>query len=827
MFLRTLILFSILIVAPTSLTKPHTNLGQVASGDTSWAQWQNPAGMAFIRQVEFSSAYNYEWFSVGNRHQAAANLAVNFIEAFTLGLGFSSHQAFSKTAKENLGTDFSGLISGAVRIGRSSAAGVSFSKQYNFLRRKSSGWAFAGGFQSRINRYFALGGLYEKLDGDFFSAPNLHAGFAVRPWAEHVTFEIDTDWLPKGFAWSDGYDFSPVFSLATDFGGIIAQVGMKVPDIKTGWSRPTFSADVTFNFENAGFGLLASMNSPQKTYTLGGQVRLSQASWKPIKAERGRWVSLDIDSDGALDTKRSTLVETLLSKSPGSLSILALMKRLVEDERVAGVILNFNAFDFGHARAEEWRNVILAMKAHGKEVVVHLENPSILEYYVASAADIVYLNPHATISFSALSTTLIYLADTLDKLGIKVAAVTSGRYKTAPRMWTHSRPQKEELEVAHNILSSFHEAAVADISQSRNIAPDNMKHILDQGEITATNALALGLVDQLVPKEEVAEVIAQNRDGTLNVYADYQNLAFKNPHWQPAPKIVVIPIMGGIVPGRVYPTIMPFQDVMTGDQDVVDAIDEVLRDPDVSGMIVRIDSPGGEASASHTISRAIAQAERQVPVVISMGDVAASGGYLAAVGAKHIYASKNTLTGSIGVFSMYVSAQELARKIGAHTHELSLVKNPGGTLYRPNTQEELATAQKMVDWQYENFLATVAQSLALPESLVKENAAGRVWLGKEAFDRKLITQNGGFLDSIDKVYELAKLDKSKPIILQVHDVGDLETFSLGTLLTKAFAKTRGSKPLTGLIAPYADALHAYEITGTVQARLPFDVRYGR
>lgn len=804
---------------------PITPGAQTASIEGNLALWHNPAGLAFMGGAQSQASYLYEWFGQGNRHHGGFDIASNWWHMLSLGVGAKTKAALNQSARKNLGTDLEGIFGSAVKLGQYTSFGISFAKSHNFLKEKSTDTMVAFGVQTRPWSFLSVGSHYQEVHNGYFKAPIITNGISIRPYKEWVTLGLDGKWVPKGPSFKNGFDFHPLMSVITNFGGISASVSAEIPGVAQEFNFPIITMGLDINLANIGISFQGLLNGFKGNHAVGSSIRMSSQEWPSIIQSKGLWVELTIDGDGNLDHPPSSLAERFFASEQSPLATLALLKRMESDPMIQGVLLKINGFNFGDAGAQEWRDALLALKQAGKKVVVYLDAPSERDYFVATAADQIFMNKETTLSLKQFQATLMYFADLLHKFGIQAEAVYAGSYKTAPRQWTHARPEKEELLVMNNILNSFYEQLLQETAKARNIEVGQLKLLFDKGELSATDAHDAKLVDHLVDEQDVVNMLDQ-QDYKKAYFPRYEQRTFKQIAWHNAKKIVIIPITDTIVDGRSSPGLFSSLFKKTHAKDVVDAIEDAVDDPDVAGIIVRIDSPGGDAQGGARIAQALAKAQKRKPIVTSMSDVAASAGYMIAAQTNHILAQPNTITGSIGVFSLMFSGEALAKKAGIFTKELSPLKNPGPTIARGFTKEEKEAAQKIVDWYYANFISGVSTGLGLDETYVKAQADGRVWLGKEALERKLVHELGGFAKAIDTILLLSEIPKDQPVELEIKHVGVGSSMTFGTRLMALFkSDTLGLdvEHLPDLAKPYVKILDAYRLDNQPQARLPFDI----
>lgn len=802
---------------------------QTAAITGSWALWHNPAGLAFLGGGETSGSYLYEWSEIGNRHHGGLNFALNMLEAFSIGGGFNTQGAYSDQARRDLGTNLNGILGTAVRLGDGFGFGVSFYKSYNFLSEKSTPTLVTFGFQARPFRFLSLGAFYEEVHEGFFSAPNITAGISIRPYKEYVTIGLDHRWRALSPYWSGPFRMEPIASIKTSFGGFGVNVSAEIPGIKDGWTKPIFLAGLDINFSHLGIGLSSVINPSANNYAVGGHFRASTEEWQSVASPTGLWVELTIDSDGNIEQEAQTIAEHLLSEPRDPLSVLALLKRMQQDRSIEGIVLNLNGFNFGDGKTQEWREAIMALRRANKSVVIYLDSPSERDYYIATAANKILMNKNASLDLSSFRATLVYFADMLEKIGIKAEAIVSGSYKTAPRQWTHARPHKEEIEVTSTILNDFYDSLLQGIAKDRSIEKHKLIALFDQGEVTAQQALDAKLVDELVSPHNVVESLSEERKKPLPFFANYEHRVFKRTSWEAPKKIAVIPIYNEIVDGRITPGIFSQFFPTAGAKNIVEEIDNAAQDPSVQGIIIRIDSPGGDSLAGHRIHEAIINARAHKPIVASMGDVAASAGYLIAAGAHQVISQPNTITGSIGVFSLMFTGEKLAQKLGIFSQEISAVKNPGPTVLRSIKPSERENAQKVVDWAYQNFITSVSESLNLDRKTLAKNAEGRIWLGHQALERGLVHSLGGFSEAIDSVRKQANLAPDADVVIEIRRPGSKERLSLASqFITKLSGKgiTKDDiKPLEPIMDSVGTIVEAQRINAVPQARLPFNVKW--
>jgi protease-4 len=378
------------------------------------------------------------------------------------------------------------------------------------------------------------------------------------------------------------------------------------------------------------------------------------------------------------------------------------------------------------------------------------------EYFAAAASDKVWVVPQSMLLINGLTASVTFLGQAMDKLGVKWDVARVGKYKNAPDQLTRADMSAEQREVINAYLDTESNHLVKSIAQMRNIPPDQVSSAQKIGLITPKQAVELGLVDDIVKPSELEGKLKEFVLGG-EISGEYQLEGTQRGSWGSPPVIAVVPIVGTISSGRSRSDPVGVSEV-AGVETVVDNLQEVASDPSVKAIILRVDSGGGDALASDLMYRAVQEAAKKKPVIASMGNLAASGGYYAAMGAQKIYADSTTLTGSIGVFILKPAVGPLARKLGINNETIKRGNLSNlFSAFDPWTPEEQAAAQKWVDAFYDDFLTVVADARKLPKEQVDQIARGHVWSGEAAKDLKLVDELGTMFDAIDEARREAGL----------------------------------------------------------------------
>ncbi len=522
------------------------------------------------------------------------------------------------------------------------------------------------------------------------------------------------------------------------------------------------------------------------TYAAGGTnagrdhlvaVRLSTETYRSI-APRGGVVTL-LDLNDALRGGTSPVLSWLgISEADPYLRLTRWLDLATQDERLAGVVLKMEGLPgVSWGKAEELRQALLRLRASGKRVMAVVLSADDLGYFVASAADRIYVLQESLLYINGLSAHLQSYGGTMEKLGVHWDVARVGRFKTAPEQLTLSTPSDAALESTNAYLDT--EVAVYEkaVQEGRKVPVERLHALWALGLPSAKRAVELGMMDGVISTSEldtkVAELVPGGRFSTT--YAPRNE---RDGRWGRRRRIAVVPVLGDITGGRSREDPLGFSRI-AGAETVIRALTEARADPSVVAIVLRVDSGGGEVLASHLMYEAVLEAGKHKPVIASMGDVAASGGYYAAIGAHEVLALPTTLTGSIGVFYIKPALEGLLGGV-LGIHQESLPRAPLADIldvWRPWNQEEQDAAQAWADASYDSFITQVALRRKMDKAKVDEVARGRVWSGQDALARGLVDRLGGLLEAVDAARMRAGIGPSEELDLVV--MGEARGFLSG------------------------------------------------
>jgi protease-4 len=442
------------------------------------------------------------------------------------------------------------------------------------------------------------------------------------------------------------------------------------------------------------------------------------------------------------------------------------IRAAAKDPRIAGLMITGNLqpadFGSGYGALREVRAALLSFRASGKPVVAFFNEATTRDYYLASMADEIVLDPYGAILLPGLASQPLFMAGAFEKFGVGVQVTRVGKYKSAVEPFTRKELSPEAREDLQKLLDDLWKELRFDISTSRHLSREALQQVVDtEGIIPAASAVEHKLADRTAYRDEFIDelkVKTGRKKGTTESFMQVSLSAYAGTVPEPGDasgggrrQIAVVYAEGEIVDGE-------GQMGEVGGRKFARELRELRQDDDVKAIVLRVNSPGGSATASEEIQREIRLTMKAKPVVVSMGSVAASGGYWISTYADRIFAEPTTITGSIGVFGLFINVKQLANNLGLtfDTVKTGQVADMF-TISRPKTDEELAIFQKLVDWIYDEFTSKVAESRKLDKARVLEIAQGRVWSGLEAKKLGLVDEIGELDRAITYAAERAKL----------------------------------------------------------------------
>lgn len=438
------------------------------------------------------------------------------------------------------------------------------------------------------------------------------------------------------------------------------------------------------------------------------------------------------------------------------LSLITLLRWAREDPRLLGVLIRCESLDANWARLQGLRRGIERLRHAGKRVWAHLDGAGVHEYYLASAAERISLTPAATLDIAGLSSEAVFFFDALEKLGVRADVVQMGRYKSAGEIFTRREMSAAHREMVESLLDDLYGQLIDDVAAGRGIEPSAVRDLFDRGPFLAREALDARLVDELAYEDDVeAKLGAACGDAKSIGRREYVRRRVREVRREvvrdACGTLAVLHISGTIKGGESVPG--PGGAKAAGARSIAAALKEARERDDVGAVVVRIASPGGSGVASDLIWRELVRTREKKPLVVSCGDVAASGGYYVAVGGEPVFAEPGTITGSIGVIAGKANLRGLYDRLGITKELVSRGKHAAlYSDYAPLGEEERARIQTEAAHFYESFVEKVAAARHLSPDAVAAAAEGRVWTGRQAWTRGLVDQLGG----LDEALEAAK-----------------------------------------------------------------------
>ena len=450
--------------------------------------------------------------------------------------------------------------------------------------------------------------------------------------------------------------------------------------------------------------------------------------------------------------------------NPGLTDMLSAIRKAKTSDKIKGIYIESNGMAMDMSQAQELRDALVDFKKSGKWILAYGKDYGTVAYYIASAADKVYLNPVGELSWQGLSQEYLYLTEMMKKIGVSMRPFKCGKYKSATEMFTEEKMSGPSREQSERIVGYNWDTILSAVSQSRKISKAALNGYADNlmtAEPPQTYVKSR-LIDGLLYYDEIKDVVKKklgidkDKDIPQATVSDMQNMDEDNE----GDKVAVYYASGDIVESAPGQSMLQQKENIVGDV-VCKDLEDLAKDDDVKAVVLRVNSPGGSAYTSEQLWRAVELLKKTgKPVVVSMSGYAASGGYYMSCGANYIFAEPTTVTGSIGIFGLVPDATVLGQKIGMKFDGVSTNRNANFLLDLPFssfTPEQNQKMQASVDHGYMLFKSRVAAGRKLPMSTVEALAQGHVYTGADALKLKLVDELGGLDKAVAKAAQLAKL----------------------------------------------------------------------
>lgn len=549
-----------------------------------------------------------------------------------------------------------------------------------------------------------------------------------------------------------------------------------------------------------------------------------------------------------------SFIERRLPLPPDPLSLQQLngmIGAVIDADNVRGVVFIFRGLTVGLATLQNLRAAITRLREGGKEAIVYTPYLDLPHYYAATAADIIVAPPAARFEVLGLYSEVTFLKDALARLGLSAEVVQISPYKTAFERFSRSEMTPEHREQLEWLLDDQFDMVTGDIALSRGMTQTTIKGLVNQAPFSADKAMTFGLVDHIAYDDQLAQWLAHrlkqspngkpenpNRSVTpsepnhlsndspvaiLKTWGEARKIIPEKPQRRQRRYIGVISLEGLITmgPSRKPPIELPIPLIggaTSGEQTLVGLLRRIEKDRDLAALVFHVDSGGGSALASDLIGRQIELLASKIPVLVYMGDIAASGGYYVSAMANHIMSQRATLTGSIGVIVARLSPEGLYERLSIN--HIGLKRGDRAGLYSdpaPWSEEEREIFHQTVDETYAQFRSVVAQGRHLSPEQVDDVGLGRVWTGRQAQKKGLVDSHGDFLDAIKKAAELAALP-----------IGDLYAIPVSNIfaLSSSYAiPASTSKTWATEISRLFRGGEISEMSGQPLMLLPYDLRF--
>jgi protease-4 len=699
----------------------HTPLS-VATTDDALATIANPAGLATNRNLNLYYLYNF-----GSTDTLAKQG------------DFWHNQGFALQTS-NLGIAYLDMTDFRIGVGTKITDGILCGTAYRRVHGRNF---WDAGVIIRPHKFISIGGVVQNIG---HQVKNQYiTGIGIRPLTDRFTLTCDfysDDWKNPHF----GLEAEPINGIEikgkmTTHGSYAIQAGISLDKIGIG-------------------SILNATTDENSSQRWAGYLRLSSERRHTLIKPKPRFLEMNLT--GTIADQKSGFSLLGNSVEYTTYQILNTIQKAKKDKSIKGIVLKLNNPSISIAIAQEIKSALHDFRNADKKVIVYAPNMGLIDYYLACGADQIISHPLGETHIPGITSRSMFLKGTLDKLGLEFDYERIGKHKDAPEMLTQDTMSLATREVLNTILDDYYEQITKTIAEERNFTRAQVIEKVNHGFYLAKQAKENGLVDDLCYEDELDSIFAAQHKGftktteiRFNREKDYEY------NWRKRPVIAIIYANGEITKGESQNDFLMGGNTC-GANTLMRAIREARNDKNTKAVILRIDSPGGDGFASDLIFRELELTRKEKPVIVSMGPLAASGGYYIAMVGDKIFASPATITGSIGVFTAKLVTKDMYQKLGINTETIKRGDRADAfSSERRFTADERELLQIHLSEFYNQFIDKVAQYRNLTVDYVDSVGQGRIWTGNQAQQNLLIDSIGGLLNAIEYAKEQAQIKEVK------------------------------------------------------------------
>lgn len=790
----------------------------------------NPAGLRFLRGLHLGSAVDLTDDDTATQAGQGVGLYLGsrFGGRLLPRFGFGASVEFGRPPRAvlspDLGTPTRVSLAFALPLGKSAGLGVARHWLFDAPGSIADGLAtWDLGISMRLGQRFALGAVVRDLSAPAAAGQSIERRYEL----ELLSRPLATDRLELtlgGRISEQSADLDGWFRLsARVVQGLYVRGELHSRDLRVLDTTPmgtsesnerellaSVGIEISFGALGAAFWGTGARNAAGDNRLSGGTVLARVSSDRiPSIVPSGKRIE-KLKLQGAYDQRAIT-------------SLVLQLRAIARDDDVVALVIAIDDLGVGWATVQELWVELSRVRESGKRVFAYVIAASTRDYFLATAADKVYLDPAGGIRLIGMAASTLFFKGLFDKLGVTAQFIKVDEYKSAPETYTRASPTEPAWRMREQVYDDIYRYIVQGIASRRNIDAATVKRFIDAGPYTAGDLDNHPLIDAVATPDEVGKLVVADLGAAYQVGTRSRT---RPDRWS-LPKIAVIYLDGDIVGGESQ-SVPLIGRKLVGGETIVQAIAQARADDDVKAIVLRIDSPGGSALASEMMAREVFKTRGVKPILCSMGDVAASGGYFAAAGCDEIFAQPTTITGSIGIFTGKFDLSGLLGRLGMSwtTHKRGQ-RADMDTYFRPYSDEEKTVILDKITYLYGRFIGAVAEGRSMTKKQVDDVARGRVWSGMAAKRERLVDRMGGIGDAIARAKQLAGYSdrqRVRVIALPARQAGLLDL-----VLGSSGAMERGPGAGATLLFP-GDRTVLDKLPGSVwrepgapQARLPFSI----